>query len=97
MTYEYRVYEPHPGKMAALHARFRDHTPKLFKKYGIRNVGYWAAGAEEYSSRLVYMLAFEDAGHWERAWIAGRTGVQHAVEAHRLLTGLVAGSWISTR
>ena len=97
MIYQYRVYEPHPGKMAALHARFRDHTPKLFKKYGIGNVGYWTAGAEEYSNRVVYMLAFEDAGHWERAWIAGRTGVQHAVEAHRLLTGLVAGSWISTR
>ena len=90
MIYEYRVYEPHPGKMAALHARFRDHTPELFKKYGIRNVGYWTAGAEEYSNRVVYMLAFEDAGHWERAWTAGRASVQHAAEAHRLLTGPVA-------
>ena len=87
MIYEYRVYEAHPGKMAALHARFRDRTPKLFKKYGIGNVGYWTAGAEEYSNRVVYMLAFEDAGHWERAWTAGRASVQHAAEAHRLLTG----------
>ena len=87
MIYEYRVYEPHPGKMAALHARFRDRTPKLFKKYGIRNVGYWTAGAEEYSNRVVYMLAFEDAGHWERAWTAGRASVQHAAATQRKLTG----------
>ena len=90
MIYEDRVYEPHPGKMATLHARFHDHTPKLFKKYGIRTVGYWTAGAEGYSNRLVYMLAFEDAGHWGRAWTAGRAGAQHAVETHRLLTGPVA-------
>jgi hypothetical protein len=70
MIYEYRVYEAHPGKMAALHARFRDHTLKLFEKHGIGNVGYWTSGAGEYSDRLVYMLAFEDAGHWERAWAA---------------------------
>ena len=91
MIYEYRVYEPLPGKMAALHARFRDHTLKLFEKHGIKNVGYWTAGAGEYSNRLVYMLAFEDASHWERAWAAGRAGVQHADEAHLLLTSPVAG------
>ncbi len=91
MIYEYRVYEAVEGKLENVQARFRDHTPELFKKYGIRNVGYWTAGAEEYSNRVVYMLAFEDAGHWERAWTAGRASVQRAAEAHRLLTGPVAG------
>ena len=70
MIYEYRVYEPHPGKMDALHARFRDHTLKLFEKHGIKNVGYWTAGGDEHSNRLIYLLGFEDTGHWERAWAA---------------------------
>ena len=29
-----------PGKLDALHARFRDHTTKLFEKHGMTNVGY---------------------------------------------------------
>ncbi|HEX7901975.1 MAG TPA: NIPSNAP family protein [Planctomycetota bacterium] len=54
--FELRTYTPSPGKMDALHARFRDHTCKLFEKHGMTNVGYWVtAGAEP---KLVYVLAF---------------------------------------
>ena len=41
MIYEYRVYEAAPGKLPELHARFRDHTLKLFERHGIKNIGYW--------------------------------------------------------
>ena len=37
-VYELRVYHASPGKLEALHARFRDHTCKLFKKHGMELV-----------------------------------------------------------
>ncbi|MBE0540593.1 MAG: NIPSNAP family protein [Verrucomicrobia bacterium] len=57
--FEMRTYYAAPGKFEAMHARFRDHTSKLFKKHGIEIVGYWIPmdkdqGAE---NKLVYILA----------------------------------------
>ncbi len=70
MIYEYRVYEAAPGKMPELHARFRDHTLKIFERHGIKNIGYWTASVGDYNDRLIYLLAFEDAGHRDRAFAA---------------------------
>ena len=39
--FELRTYYAAPGKFEALHARFRDHTNKLFVKHGMELVGYW--------------------------------------------------------
>ena len=68
MIYEYRVYETLPGKLPALHARFRDHTIKIFERHGIQNIGYWTSSVGDYSNRLIYIVAFEDEGQRERAW-----------------------------
>jgi len=38
-VFELRTYYAHPGKMEALHARFRDHTNKLFVKHGMTLIG----------------------------------------------------------
>src|SRR3982751_4432009 len=38
-VFELRTYHAHPGKMAALNARFRDHTCKLFEKHGMTVIG----------------------------------------------------------
>ena len=72
MIYEYRVYEAAPGKMPALHARFRDHTMAVFERLGIKSVGYWTANVGGYSDQLIYIVAFEDEGHRGRAWEAMR-------------------------
>ena len=40
-VFEMRTYYANPGKMTALHARFRDHTNKLFVKHGMTLIGYW--------------------------------------------------------
>ena len=72
MIYEYRVYEAAPGKLEALNARFRNHTLGIFERHGIKNIGYWTAGVGDYSDRLIYIVAFEDAGQRERAWAAFR-------------------------
>lgn len=72
MIYEYRVYEAAPGKLPELHARFRNHTLGIFERHGIKNIGYWTSDAGDYSDRLIYIVAFEDGAHRERAWDAFR-------------------------
>ncbi|MGL6096640.1 MAG: NIPSNAP family protein, partial [Fimbriiglobus sp.] len=57
--YELRVYYAAPGKLDALHARFRDHTAKLFEKHGMTNVGYWTP-IENPDNKLIYVLSHPD-------------------------------------
>ena len=40
-VYELRTYTTNEGMLPALHARFRDHTMRIFEKHGMRNIGYW--------------------------------------------------------
>lgn len=73
-VYELRIYTPNPGKLAEIHARFRDHTLKFFAKHGIRNVAYWneqpSSTAPE--GRLVYVLVYPSLAAREAAWAAFR-------------------------
>jgi hypothetical protein len=70
-VFELRTYYPAAGKMKALHARFRDHTCKLFKKHGMTLIGFWIpAVAKEADSKLVYMLAFPSRKAAEKSWKA---------------------------
>ena len=41
-VFEMRTYYAPPGKMKALHARFREHTRALFEKHGITIIGFWS-------------------------------------------------------
>ncbi len=41
MIYELRVYQPIPGQMPKLLARFKDHTVPIWEKHGIRPLGFW--------------------------------------------------------
>ena len=41
MLYELRVYECAPGRLPALHNRFRTVTCRKFAEHGIRVIGYW--------------------------------------------------------
>jgi len=58
--FEIRTYHAMPGKLEELHARFRNHTIKLFKKHGMEIVGFWGPTDKEKGSEntLVYILAF---------------------------------------
>jgi hypothetical protein len=68
-VFELRTYYAHPGKMKALHARFRDHTCKLFEKHGITLVGFWSptdpAKAEQV---MIYLLAYPSKEAADKAW-----------------------------
>lgn len=67
--FELRTYYTNPGKLDALHARFRDHTVKLFEKHGMTNLGYWTPD-ENKEQTLVYVLAYKDRKERDRAWKA---------------------------
>jgi hypothetical protein len=59
-VFEIRTYTCLPGRLDALHARFRDHTVKLFEKHGMTNVGYWVpAEGEKAENTLIYILAHD--------------------------------------
>lgn len=68
--YEMRIYTAASGKMDALHARFRDHTLKLFKKHGIENVAYWTAVDEKNAGKLVFVIAYPDQASRDKLWNA---------------------------
>ncbi len=68
--YELRTYHVAPGKMEALHKRFREHTLGLFKKHGITSLGYWErldkAGMPE--NKLTFLLSYPNREARETSW-----------------------------
>ena len=67
--FEMRTYYAHPGKMSALHARFRDHTCKLFEKHGMTNIGYWSpTDPKQAEEKLIYILAYPSKAAAEKSW-----------------------------
>ena len=70
--FELRTYHAAPGKLDALHKRFREHTLKLFEKHGIENVGYWVQLDKEGNptSKLTFLLAYPSREAREKSWKA---------------------------
>jgi hypothetical protein len=70
--FEMRTYIAPEGKLDALHARFRDHTNKLFAKHGIEMVGYWTPVDEAKGAKttLVYILAYPSKEARAASWKA---------------------------
>jgi hypothetical protein len=73
MVYEMRTYWAAPGKADAMHARFRDHTCRLFVKHGMQLVSFWVPQSKrETYGDLVYVLGFASNEAREAAWNAFR-------------------------
>ena len=71
MIYELRTYRVVPGKMQALNDRFANITLPLFEKHGMKVIGFWeTAIGEATTTELIYMLAFNDLGHYQKSWDA---------------------------
>ena len=69
--YELRTYTTPDGKLEALHARFRDHTRKLFEKHGMENVAYFVPTDEPKSANtLIYLLAHKSRDAARASWKA---------------------------
>jgi NIPSNAP len=70
-VFELRTYYAAPGKMKALHARFRDHTNKLFEKHGMTIIGFWSPiESKEADEKLIYVLAFPSKEAADKSWKA---------------------------
>jgi hypothetical protein len=69
--FELRIYTAAPGKMEALHKRFREHTLRLFAKHGIRSVAYWTAVDAKHQDRLYYIVAYPDKESREKRLVNG--------------------------
>jgi len=72
-VFEMRTYTTHPGRLDALHKRFRDHTNHLFVKHGMHLIGYWTpTEGPEAANTLVYVLAYPSRAAREASWKAFR-------------------------
>jgi hypothetical protein len=68
-VFEIRTYTAAPGKLDALHARFRDHTLAIFKKHNMTSVGYFAPTDEPRSKdTLTYILSFPSREAAKQSW-----------------------------
>lgn len=68
-VFELRVYYAHPGKMSALHARFRNHTCALFKKHGMDLIGFWSpTDSKEAEEKLIYVLGYPNREAAKKSW-----------------------------
>jgi hypothetical protein len=68
--FELRTYTVRAGggDINVLHARFREHTNRLFKKHGMTIVGFWQPVAKP--DQLIYILAYKDAAARDASWAA---------------------------
>ncbi len=65
--FELRTYHSACGILDELHARFRDHTMKLFEKHGMSNIGYWTP-VDNTNNLLIYLLAYPSREARAQSW-----------------------------
>jgi hypothetical protein len=68
MIHELRVYRCLPARLPALIKRFDTVTLALWKKHGIRQVGFWTTLIGLSNQELTYMLAWESLSEREQKW-----------------------------
>jgi hypothetical protein len=66
-VFEMRTYTAALGKLDALHARFREHTVRLFAKNGIESLGYWVP-IENSDNQIIFVLSYLSRDAREAAW-----------------------------
>ena len=79
--YELRIYAANEDRLHHLEKRFREHTDRIFKKRGLKSIGYWVPteGPAKKRRRLIYILKhpsryaayqnwihFNNDGEWDR-------------------------------
>jgi hypothetical protein len=72
-VYELRTYYAPPGKLEALHKRFKDHTLKLFEKHGMKNEMYWTPTDPKLKDHvLIYIVSHDSKEAADKSWAAFR-------------------------
>ena len=70
MIYELRIYNCIPGRLPALLKRFEGTTLEIWKRHGIRQVGFWTTLIGESNQSLTYMLVWDSLADREKKWNA---------------------------
>ena len=70
-VFEIRTYHTFPGRLEALHKRFREHTMKIFEKHGMTNVAYWIPqDSPARESTLIYVISHASREAAKANWAA---------------------------
>ena len=70
-VFEIRTYYAFPGRLDALHKRFREHTMKMFEKHGMTNVGYWVPqDSPAHENTLIYVISHASREQAKANWAA---------------------------
>ena len=70
-VYELRLYHAKEGKMAALKARFGNHTDSIFKRHNMKSIGYWSPeDAPDSQNLFIYILEHPGRQEAEKNWAA---------------------------
>ena len=70
-VFEIRTYHTFPGRLDALHKRFREHTMKMFEKHGMSNVGYWVPQDNPaHDNTLIYVISHSSRVQAKANWAA---------------------------
>jgi hypothetical protein len=81
-VFELRTYTAPDGKLGDLHARFRDHTIRIFNKHGMKSVLYLSPqDAPDSANTLIYVLEHPSREAAKKAWAdfqADRNGLVSA-------------------
>ncbi|MEK6239445.1 MAG: NIPSNAP family protein [Planctomycetales bacterium] len=68
-VFELRIYRTNEGKLKNLHARFRDHTIRIFNRFGMASVAYWSPTDEPSSQdTLIYILRHKSRDAAKKSW-----------------------------
>src|ERR1044071_7656229 len=68
-VFEIRTYHCFPGRLDALHKRFREHTMKIFEKHGMTNVAYWTfADSPAKENTLIYVISHASREQAKKNW-----------------------------
>ena len=68
-VYELRTYTAPEGKLGDLHARFRNHTMRIFDKHGMKSIGYFSPQDAPLSQNtLIYVLEHPSRDEAKKHW-----------------------------
>jgi hypothetical protein len=66
-----RTYTAPAGKLGDLHARFRNHTRRIFERHGMTNVAYFGfVDAPRSENTLIYLLSHQSRDAAKASWAA---------------------------
>ncbi len=68
-VFEIRTYHTFPGRLDALHKRFREHTMEIFQRHGMANVAYWTPeDSPDKDNTLIYVISHASREQAKHDW-----------------------------